>query len=163
MVKNLSNLPFRQFFSRETALVPVPPSGLLKEGSLWVPLEICKALENRGLGKTLKMLYRKEPIPRSSFAEPKDRPLPSVHYKSLRYQTFFIDIRKILLVDDVVTRGHALLGSAWRVKEAYPNADIYGFAIIRTISNPDEFKSLYAPVLGTITYRRNYGDALRRP
>ncbi|MCS7137273.1 MAG: hypothetical protein NZ941_02765 [Candidatus Caldarchaeum sp.] len=163
LVQNLNRVPFRDFFSRETVLVPVPPSTPLKEDSLWVPLEICKALEKKGLGITHKILYRKKPIPRSSRVDPQNRPLPHVHYDSLGYQVSFIEIRKILLVDDVVTRGHALLGSAWRVKEAYPKADVQGFALIRTISNPTEFKSLYDPEMGTITYRRKYRDALRRP
>lgn len=144
-------------------MVPIPSSSLMRRGSLWVPLEICKALEDRGLGKTYPILSRWRPVSRSSMVEAKDRPLPIEHYESLKWQLVLVQPKQIVLVDDVITRGHTCLGSAWRVCEVFPAAEIYAFALIRTVSNPVEVKGLYDPILGKITYRHEQGDALRRP
>jgi hypothetical protein len=54
-------------------------------------------------------------------------------------------------------------GAANRLAEAYPEALIRGFAAVRTISNPYEFEELYRPVKGTIEFREDLQDTLRRP
>jgi hypothetical protein len=57
------------------------------------------------------------------------------------------------------------MGCAWKIEEAYPDVSIHAFAAVRAVSNPDEFKAFYDPVVesGTITYRPDTGDCLRRP
>jgi hypothetical protein len=64
-------------------------------------------------------------------------------------------------VDDVVTRGATLLGAASRLADALPAARVRAFAAIRTISNPEEFSSITAQVIGRIEYRD--GETFRRP
>jgi len=163
MKKELNSLPFNSFFAKNTMLIPVPRSSLMRRNSLWVPQVICSALQRNSLGKTYEILRRIEPIPQSSRSRPEDRPSPYKHYQSLRIQKTLVKPEQIVLVDDIITRGHTVLGAAWRVAEAYPGARIIAFALMRTVSNPSEFKSLFDPVLGKITFRPEAGDAIRRP
>ena len=68
----------------------------------------------------------------------------------------------LLLVDDVVTRGATLLAAAARMRAALPSARIRAFAVMRTISTPSEFSSLFAPAIGTIRLDDS-GECFRRP
>ncbi|MCS7145349.1 MAG: hypothetical protein RMJ28_07030 [Nitrososphaerota archaeon] len=68
-----------------------------------------------------------------------------------------------MLVDDIITRGHTVLGGAWRIAEAYPNSIIVAFALFRTISEQRDFRKILEPVRGEVVYRPRFGDALRRP
>jgi len=70
---------------------------------------------------------------------------------------------KTNIIDEIIIRGHTVLGAAWRVAEAYPGARIFAFALMRTVSDTSKFKSLYDPVLGKISFRPATGDAIRRP
>jgi hypothetical protein len=60
----------------------------------------------------------------------------------------------ITLVDDVVTRGASFIGMYARLREAYPNAPIRCFALIRTIST-GEIDAILDPVHGEIRYENN--------
>lgn len=68
---------------------------------------------------------------------------------------------RVLLVDDVVTRGATLLGAASRIKEAFPDCEVRGFALVRTESF-DEVTQVRDPRVGTIEIART-GKAVRRP
>jgi len=75
-----------------------------------------------------------------------------------------VDVRipapvRILLIDDVVTRGATLLAAASRLVEAWPGIEVCAFAVVRTISNPSKFDAIYAPVVGTIAFD---GEQTRR-
>ena len=69
----------------------------------------------------------------------------------------------LVLVDDIVTRGATLMGAANRLLEVFPNARISAFVAMRTISESTEFTNIYDPRIGTIHYRDDYDDTLRRP
>jgi hypothetical protein len=60
----------------------------------------------------------------------------------------------ITLVDDVVTRGASFVGMYARLREAYPNARIHCFALIRTISS-GEIDAILDPVQGEIRYEND--------
>lgn len=66
------------------------------------------------------------------------------------------------LVDDVITRGATLLGSASRLCEAFPDIPIRAFAVLRTVSNPEEFSSIYSSLVGNIKLTSS-GNAQRSP
>ena len=165
-IKNeLTNFPFKDFFGSHIYLVPVPGSSLMKEGTLWVPKNLVDVFSKQGLGKPFICLERMETVKKSAFSEPKDRPKASDHFRTIKIKSDLKrieDIKEIILVDDIVTRGSTLLGAASRLHEAFPNAHIRAFAVIRTMSNPNEFNKIQDPCTGTITLLPN-GETHRDP
>jgi orotate phosphoribosyltransferase len=55
---------------------------------------------------------------------------------------------RVLLVDDVITRGATLIAAAARLREAFPDVSIQAFALARTDAMGDNFYDL---CLGEIT------------
>jgi len=164
--QNMDVLPFASFFKSNTILVPVPTHSLMKQDTLWVPERLATALVKMGLGKSVyQYLIRFKALRKSASSLTGNRPTPTEHYESLVVQKNLTDPEpdEILLIGDVVTRGHTFLGAASRLFSAYPNAHIRAFAAIRTMSNPSDFKKLYDPCTGTITFRPQFDDTLRRP
>lgn len=154
---------FTEFFGEDVVLVPAPRSSLIQKNALWPSFQIAKALEDEGFGIVKPILKRITPIPRSSMVPPEQRPSPTDHYESMNAKKSELLSQKFLLVDDIVTRGHTFMGSAWRLQDAFPNAEIKAFAAMRTVSNESEFNGLVDPVVGQITYRPDFDDCLRRP
>jgi hypothetical protein len=143
-------LAFGHFFDDKPILIPVRSTSQMKPFSLWAPLNIASAMQKIGLGREVSTcLERTYPIQRAATSG--NRPTAKEQYDSLRVQKTLEDPSAIVLVDDVVTTGHTLVGSAKRVEEAYPKAKIFGFAAMHTITLPEKFKRLNDPVLGDIT------------
>jgi len=158
-----STLPFSSYFDGDAILVPAPKSSLMKPNTLWVPDRIASAIVRVGLAeKVLTCLSRVEPVAKAATSLAKDRPKPADHYRTIRVQKPLCQPSKIILIDDIVTRGSTLLGAANRLADVFAGTPIYGFAAIRTISNQSKFKKIYDPCIGTITLRAQ-GDTLRRP
>ena len=67
---------------------------------------------------------------------------------------------RITLVDDVITHGSSFVGMVPRIQEAFPDAIVRCFALVRTIST-GEVDAIFAPTAGTITYRD--GLLMRQP
>jgi len=165
--KNLNEKEFAtkfSFFSNDALLIPIPKSTLMKGNTLWVPKRIALELEKQGLGRYTDLLERISPVNRSSTSLPADRPKPEDHYKSTRIKDAFIDVGKnttFVLVDDVITRGSTLLGSANRIIDFWNNVEIYGFAVFRTVSNFRDFKKFLDHKTGKIEYRLETNDTIR--
>jgi hypothetical protein len=123
--RNLQNLPFAWFFE-ETVLVPVPRASLMQKDSLWPSLNIARALEKNGLGECRVLLRRVKPIRRSSLVPAERRPKPLEHYESMSVEKMLTVPTSVVLVDDILTRGHTFLGAAWRLQEAFPETRIVG-------------------------------------
>jgi len=161
--QNRDILPFASFFQPNTILIPTPKSSLMQPDTLWVPERIATALVRTGLGKeVVPCLFRVKPVPKAALSPPKERPIPAEHYNSMGLQGSLSKPQDILLIDDIVTRGATLLGAANRLADVFPQTRIRAFAVIRTISNPDEFSTIFKPCIGTIELRAS-GDTLRRP
>ena len=60
------------------------------------------------------------------------------------------DLRRIILVDDVVTRGTTFLSAREVIHKAHPWLEVAGFAAVRTMSFEVMTEPL-APVVGSIT------------
>ena len=158
MKKEIDTFPFVDYFNSNTILIPAPKSSLLKPGTLWVPQRITTALINNGLGKSSEAcLERITALPRSSGQRiGANRPKAFQHYESMRVKELLFEPKKIVLVDDVITRGATILGGVNRLSEAFPDAKIRAFAMMRTMSDPDEFSDVEDPCVGTITmYEEN--------
>ncbi|MCS6787965.1 MAG: phosphoribosyltransferase [Aigarchaeota archaeon] len=108
----MGSLPFSDFFSGEVALVPIPSSKPTRPDDVWVSRDICDEMEKRGLGLKLELLKRAYPIRRSSLSPPGERPSPIEHYNSMRGRKIERIPTRVILVDDVITKGHTMLGSA---------------------------------------------------
>lgn len=164
VVKNLVRKGyFLNFFQQDIALVPIPRAAEIKKGWLWPSFQIAKAMEDEALGTLKPVLVRVKTVHKSSLQPPNQRPKPKDHYETIIIdKTVKLDSRKVLLVDDIVTRGHTLMGSAWRLKKEFQDVEIKAFAAMMTISNPLKFEKCYNPVEGRILYRHEKEDCLRR-
>jgi hypothetical protein len=161
--QNKDTLPFSSYFQADTVLVPTPKSSLMQPNTLWVPHRIATAIVRVGLAKqVLPCLSRVTSVPKAATSQAKDRPKPADHYRTISVQKPINQPSKIILIDDVITRGSTLLGVANRLADVFPDTPIYAFAAMRTISNPREFNKVYDPCSGEITLRSS-GDTLRKP
>ena len=149
--KNIEKLPFKNFFGPDVSLVPVPKSSLMKEGSLWVPERIAGALEKQNLGKKYSCLQRINAVNKASTSINSDRPKPKDHFESIKCKSKLPHPTNIILIDDVITSGSAILGCASKLKEVFPNASIKAFSVMRTISEENNFTKIEEPCIGTIS------------
>lgn len=151
--KEKNKYPFADFFNSNTILVPIPKSSLPIPGMLWVPERITTALVNNGLGKSSEAcLERVTAVARSSGQRVGSRRAsPLEHYESMRVRELLFEPKEIVVVDDVVTRGSTFLGAVNRLAEAFPNAKIRAFAVMRSISDAEDFVDIVDPRIGKIT------------
>lgn len=150
-----------KYLGATSILVPAPRSTPLPTGALWPAMKICEALLREGLGGGIEaLLERVQPVQRSSSAGPGGRPGPEEHYNSsaVRQQRAFGEGTTFTIVDDVITRGASVVGFAARLADAFPQATIRTFALIRTMSYGD-VAAVLDPVEGTVTFQ---AGALRR-
>ena len=146
-------------------LVPVPKSSLFKEGSLWVPEQIADSFVRSGLGgRSARLLTRTRAIAKAATSLSSGRPRPTAldHLQTLAVQTELRSAEEIVLIDDVVTTGSTLLGCANKLLESYPSIMIRGFAAMRAVSNPLDFRLTLDPIVGLITLRSD-GHCHRKP
>ena len=141
-------------FGREVVLVPVPRSRPLKAGALWPAMRIAEELVSFGLAReVMPLLERREPIQKSALQRTgKNRPDPNDHMRTIVVvDALAVAATRIVLVDDVVTRGATFLGCASLLRRVLPHVAISAFAAVRTMSG-QEIESMLAPVTGVITY-----------
>jgi hypothetical protein len=149
-------------FVNGPTLVPVPPSTPSAAGSVMVADRIAQALLQQGLGTAVwQGLRRCTPVRKSATAHAGSRPTVDDHFESFAVSGPSFPSDRILLIDDVVTKGRTLLAAAARLRQAFPKAHIQAFALLRTMSLTAEIDSLVQPCVGEIRWRR--GDAWRYP
>jgi hypothetical protein len=153
--------PLADFFGAADVLVPVPGS-VPHTGGLWAAEHLAAALAHEGLGALMwSGLRRVHAVRKSATAAPGERPTVSVHYESFFLERPSMPPDRIVLIDDVVTKGRTLLAAATRVREAFPSAQIRAFALLRTMGLVSEVQRLLDPCIGEIRWRS--GDAHRSP
>jgi hypothetical protein len=161
--------PLAGFFCSSAFLVPIP--GSAPSGARRVPVaeHLAQALFEEGLGGGIwPVLHRVCPVTKSATAVPGTRPSVAQHYESfavapirMSYDGSGQEPCHLVLIDDVVTKGRTLLAAAARVQEAFPNAEIRAFALLRTLGSTRGLERLVDPCIGEIRWQR--GDACRRP
>lgn len=154
--------PLADFFGAADVLVPVPGSSPHTTGDLWTAEHLALALANEGLGRIAwSGLRRVRAVRKSATAAPGNRPTVGVHYESFAIERPPVPLERVVLVDDVITRGRTLLAAASRVHEAFPQAHIRAFALVRTMGLIPGVPQLLDPCKGEIRWRA--GDAHRSP
>jgi len=119
-------------------------------------------LVNEGLGRTAwPGLHRVRAVRKSATAAPGNRPTVGVHYASFSIERSPMPLEKVVLIDDVITKGRTLLAAASRVHEAFPQAHISAFALVRTMGLIPGVPQLLDPCKGEIRWKA--GDAHRSP
>ena len=63
-----------------------------------------------------------------------------------------IGSKRVLIVDDFVTKGATILAGASRVAEAFPDAEVRAFALVRTLGFVPNVESIIDLTVGQITY-----------
>ena len=153
---------FDGFFNRDSMLVPVPKGGAATRASCWAARRLAFEIKAVGLaGSVWPGLCRVTPVPRSSAAWMWERPTVQQHFQSFAVTQPVSPPAHIVLIDDVVTKGRTLVAAAIRLHQAFPQAQIRAFALVRTMGLILDIDRLIDPCEGEI--RWNGEDAFRNP
>jgi predicted amidophosphoribosyltransferase len=154
--------PLAGFFAATDVLIPVPGSSPRAAGGSWAAERLAVALVREGIGALAWCgLRRVRPVRKSATAAPGKRPTVNLHYESFFFEPPGMPLERIVLIDDVVTKGRTLLAAASRVHEAFPRTQIRAFALVRTLGLISGVQRLLDPCRGEIRWRA--GDAHRSP
>jgi hypothetical protein len=154
--------PLAGFFGTSDVLVPVPGCAPSMRGGVWAAKHLAVALVNEGLGVAAwSGLRRVRAVRKSATAAPGERPTVNLHYESFLIEEPATPLERIVLIDDVITKGRTLLAAASRIHDAFPGAQIRAFALVRTMGLTPGVEQLLDPCKGEIRWRS--GDAYRCP
>lgn len=149
------------FFLSDDVLVPVPRSAL-KAGGTWAAAELARALVEVGVGSAIwPGLRRISAVAKSATSAKGWRPSVARHFDSFRLEPLQARPRRVVLIDDVITKGRTLLAAAARVREALPGTQVRAFALLRTQGMSSDLTNLLEPCRGEILWM--WGDARRIP
>jgi hypothetical protein len=152
---------FAGLFGPEVVLVPVPGSAPVS-GAPWAAERLATALQGIGLGKSVwEGVERRFAVRKSATACNAERPTVRQHYESLSVGRAPIAYERFVLVDDVITKGRTILAAAARLHEAFPNADVRAFALVRTMGFLPRITQPLQPCQGYVRWAG--GDARRDP
>jgi predicted amidophosphoribosyltransferase len=153
---------FAELLSAEVVLVPVPGSDP-SATRVWAAERLAVALHGVLLGKCVWLgLQRRFPVRKSATALNADRPTTQRHYESLSVAHLSGDPpQRIVLIDDVITKGRTILAAAARLHETFPHAYISAFALLRTMGFLSDVSQLLEPRKGFVRWAG--GDARREP
>jgi hypothetical protein len=159
--------PLAGFLCPTHVLVPVPGSAPTVAGAMSVAEHLAAALIAEGLGRCIwNGLHRDRAVRKSATAARGSRPTVDTHYDSFAIDSLGVEphvarASQVMLIDDVVTKGRTLLAAAARLQDAFPNADIRAFALLRTMGTTSGVSRLLDPCVGEIAWWA--GDAHRNP
>lgn len=144
---------FRDFFGAEVLVLPAPGHAPIRDGSSWPMQDLAIALEKYSMGQAHSWLRRTERVQKSAYADPGQRPTSLDHYSTIALypDSSLFGPSRITVLDDVVTRGATLYGCVRRVRDAFPDAEVVAFAVVRTLSDVPSIDEMIDPVeKGTI-------------
>lgn len=152
------------FINPDVTLVPVPRSAPLTEGALWPGRVIADLLVSGGFGReVLPCIQRLRAVPKSSSSAGNERASVQAHYESLGIKNQLLRPQKITLVDDVLTQGRTTYACAQHLHEAFPEAEIRIFSMIRTQGFIPDIEHLVDPSVGIVKYYPSSGKTFRDP
>jgi hypothetical protein len=148
-------------FARSAVLVPVPGSAISTH-SPWPAERLAIALNAMGLGERVWPVLRRQFAVRKSATSPAgSRPSVREHYESFAIARASSPVLRVVLIDDVVTKGRTLLAAAARLQTEWPHTDVRAFALIRTVGFVPRMVQFLELCHGFIRFER--GDARRDP
>lgn len=154
------------FLWHDATLVPVPRSAPFPPGAtnaLWVPARICRAMVASGYGAAVQpLLERFNAVPKSAYAAPGSRPGVAEHLASMRVRASLVPLERVILVDDVLTRGATLIAAAHLIRTIYPRADVRAFALFRARGFVADIAQIVDPAIGRISLAAD-GTLTREP
>lgn len=162
--KHFAEVNGEQIFKKGGCLVPVPRHTPLLKGALWPALRICEELLRIGLGGEIQpLLERTKAVRQSSTSASKERPSVREHFETLQVKAPLHVLDRLILVDDVVTRGATLVASASHLSAILPDAEIVSFAYARidTDCRLSSSKEMFSPRVEAIEYDERT-DHIRR-
>ena len=156
--------PLQPFLNENVVLVPIPRSSPTVEGGAWPPLTIAELLVKHGFGRRVyPCVERIKALPKSSLQSgAKNRPMVKDHYDTLRVNRELDEPQEITLIDDVVTAGRTSFACAQRLHEAFPNATLRLFSVMRTQSF-DSVPKIITFGTGVISFNPASGKTSRNP
>ncbi len=145
----------RELLAPDVVLVPAPKSAPFPPRAvnpLWVPKRICEALVAAGFGgSVLPCLRRATAVQKSAFAAPGGRPTIRTHVDSMAVKAPLVAPERIVVVDDFITLGSTVLAATSILRDAFPEADVKAFALVRTRGLIDDIPRIVHPVCGRVT------------
>ena len=148
-------------FGADVTLVPIPSSNP-SATRVWAAERLALALHGVRLGGSVwPGLQRRFPVRKSATALNADRPTLQQHCDSFSVLNLPDVPRRIVLVDDVITKGRTLLAAAAKLQEALPHTDIRAFALVRTMGFLPGVTRFLEPCQGVVRWAG--GDARRDP
>ena len=158
---SLRDPQLRSLFTSDAVLVPVPGSARSGEAP-WAALRLAVALSEVGFALRIWTgLRRWYAVTKSATAPIAGRPTVQQHYDSFEVIPAAGSFRRVVLIDDVITKGRTLLAAALRLRLELPLSDIRGFALIRTEGFVLQIKRLEESCHGVVRWAG--GDARREP
>lgn len=142
------------FLGPGVVLVPAPRSAPIRDpGTLWPADRICTRFVAAGLGReVLPCLSRTTAVPKSAFAGTGQRPTATLHHETMAVQRTLVRPERITVVDDIVTKGATLLAAVTRVADAFPEAELRAFALLRTMGLVENVDRIVDACEGTISW-----------
>ena len=153
---------FMDFFSDSDILVPVPGSEAHCGGLGTTQVSLCAALLTEGIGGSVWAgLTRAHAVRKSATSPHGRRPTIKDHFESFAIERSqdFPSLGRVVLIDDVVTKGRTLMAAALRMHESFPDARIRAFAVLRTLGVVPDVNRILDPCVGKIIMR---GQDVRR-
>ena len=153
---------FQRLFAHDAWLIPLPGCTPTSP-ELTVAYRLATAFHALGLGRGVwPGIARRVAVTRSATAGAGERPTVRQHYES------FAVARaprpppgRIVLVDDVITKGRTLFAAAARLRGQLPHADVRAFALLRTLGFLSRIEWPLWPCEGYVYWA--VGDVRREP
>lgn len=153
LVSLLPGSVLEELLDGSRTLVPVPGHAPLTKDALWVPRLICQTMIIAGLGTTVApcVTRLRVVVQQSTRSTAGERLSPAEHADTMSVDGVLELGSKVLLVDDVVTRGSTLVAAASLILHHAPGLDVKAFAIGRVVQEPlAEVGDMLAPTMETI-------------